>query len=239
MKRIIVAGSDPRMKYAKDVLKKRFETADEGFGDKKADGLLLPPVVKDSEQLSFILLNNLRDGGTVFGGKENETLSVIRKGRGLRYVNYMMDEELAMGNAVLTAEAALWTAMEQSGRAMWKSRALVTGFGRIASVLTARLIAMGAQVTVAARNAAQRARAEAMGAVSRSIPLGRETVKDKEVIFNTIPAEVFGREEIEALDEECILVDLASAPFGADETYVRNFNKKYVRATGLPTCVTG
>ncbi len=234
MKKIIVAGSDSRMRYARERLAESFEVFDENTGEMQADGLVLPPVVKDGEQLSIILLSNITDGGTVFGGKENEVLSAIRKKRGLRYVNFMEDEALAMGNAVLTAEGALWTAMKESGKAIWKSDVLVTGFGRIGSLLTTRLLALGARVTVAARSKVQRVKAEAMGAESASIPLDTEIIKKKKIIFNTIPAEIFGREEIKATDDDGVLVDLASAPFGVNEECVRLFNKKYIRATGLP-----
>lgn len=77
--------------------------------------------------------------------------------------DYGARENFAVSYAALASEGAVELAMAGSDRALYNSRTLVLGYGRLGKILSARVSAMGARVTVAARREGDLAMAEAMG----------------------------------------------------------------------------
>ena len=80
---------------------------------------------------------------------------------------------------------------------------------------------IGASVTVAARSEADLAWACTKGFATVSIGGAGESNINMlsngfDVIFNTVPAWLFGREFLEAVDKRTFIIDLASAPGGVD-----------------------
>ena len=73
-------------------------------------------------------------------------------------MDYFAREELTIRNAIPTAEGCLGILLRQRKRTLWGSGVLVTGFGPVGQALGPRLAALGADVTIAARRPAQRAR---------------------------------------------------------------------------------
>lgn len=252
--RLLVAGGDIRMLYAAEKLSNIYDVEITGFDKEKlsncgkeiyeklgstgaeADILLLPPVI-DKNKLAdiFASMGRIKNGGTVLLGVKGEQAELEAESRGLKHYNYMKDEILALANAVPTAEAALKTAMEETGRTIWGSRVLVTGFGRIGWILTDRLIKMGAEVTAAARKEYDRMKIKAMGGKPSGIMPDKNVLSKTDIIFNTVPAEIFGMEELMSLGNDCVFIDLASEPGGVKKELVSCMKCKYVWATGLPT----
>jgi dipicolinate synthase subunit A len=135
-------------------------------------------------------------------------------------VPYYEDEVYVIENAALTAEGAVELLMRRSSRALVGMQVLVVGYGRIGRALGTRLRALGAEVTVAARGATQRAAARTQGLLT--VDMSQLTGRYDSVI-NTVPAQVLTDDFGGAL---CI--DLASAPGGwPPETAV-------LKAPGLP-----
>ena len=97
--------------------------------------------------------------------------------------------------ARLTAEGALRLALEQ-GSLLGKA-CVVIGYGRIGRLLACLLWRMGAQVTVAARKAADRAMAEALGL--RAVCPGDGLPETTALVFNTAPAQALPVAELAAL----------------------------------------
>ena len=176
------------------------------------------------------LLEPLRPGTRVLGGMAGETLREYCRERGLILRDYFCREDFQIKNALLTAEGALGLLLGLDGRALMGRRALIVGFGRIGRLLAPRLAAMGMGVGVMARSAEQRALAEAMGCAA--LRMG-ETEKGWDFVLNTVPASVFGKEELSALKGAAI-IELASAPGGFDEKAAAGLGINIVKAPGLP-----
>jgi len=125
---------------------------------------------------------------------------------GLRLRDYFAPESVQLKNAAITAEAAIVLTVERQGRCLFGARVLITGFGRIGRALAPRLRALGAEVTVYARGAEQRALAETMGCCALSeLP---PEIRGFDILYNTIPAPVItGR-------PEGLCLELASPPGG-------------------------
>lgn len=171
------------------------------------------------------LLAPLCPGTAVFAGMAGESLRQICRERGLPLFDYYVREELQLKNAALTAEGAMELLRPRAGQ-----RVLISGFGRIASLLAQRLLAAGAEVTVAARSALQRARAEAMGCAA--VDMGKWG-GDYAAVVNTVPAAVFSGADIAAFPD-AMLLELASAPYGFDFAAARAQGREIVLAPGLP-----
>lgn len=182
------------------------------------------------------LAEHLRGDATVFGGKLGAAEEVI--GRRAAAVDYAAWETLAIGNAVLTAEGAIGLAIERSDAALHGSRCLVIGAGRIGMRLARMLQALGADVTVTARKDADlaRIRAERMGAdVTGIYGLGLGQYR---FLFNTVPAPVLTEEQLERVRQDCVLIELASAPGGFSREVCRMLDRRYVGGGGLPGLVS-
>lgn len=146
-------------------------------------------------------------------------------------------DEIAIPNAIPTAEGAIQLAMEHTEFTIDNSVCLTLGYGRVARALAQRLLCFGAQVVVAARNQRQRQEAAEIGC--RTVPLSRLAVEIKaaDLVFNTIPAPVLTAEIINEGAEanpNLLLIDLASAPGGIDFAAAGKRGIKALLALGLP-----
>ncbi len=126
------------------------------------------------------------------------------------------DEAFLRQNARLTAEGAIASALRPGTRALLGSACLVTGYGRIGQELTARLCAMGAFVIVCARSEVQMRAAHAAGAHPVPMTALESAAAQADLIFNTVPARVLGAGALRAIRRDALLLELASAPYGAD-----------------------
>lgn len=175
----------------------------------------------------------VREEQLLLGGQIGEEFRRELALRGLNVGDYFGREELAVLNAVPTAEGAIQLAMEELPITLSGARCLITGYGRIGRVLARLLNALDADVTVAARRCSDRAWAEAQGC--RSMELSRLPGKDRyDVIFNTVPHKIFHRELLEQLDSGTLIIDLASRPGGVDFNAAAQLRLKTIWALSLP-----
>jgi dipicolinate synthase subunit A len=158
----------------------------------------------------------VREGQKIFCGKASESAEAAFRARGADVVDYFRSEELAVKNAAITAEGAIYAAMRERQSALLGARCVVAGYGRIGKQLARRLAALGAEVTVAARKSSDRALAELDGCASTPFERLCGALSKADIVFNTVPARVFGECEIAALPAKCLFIELASPPYGAD-----------------------
>lgn len=179
------------------------------------------------------LLTALWPGQTLCGGRLSQETGLAAVRAGLSVCDLMTRRDFTVGNAALTAEGALGLLIRESPRSLWKGRALVTGWGRIASLLAPRLRALGCETWVAARKAGDRAQAEALGL--RACPMQdlASLIGEMDFFVNTVPAPVLDREALERLRPDAVLLELASAP-GYDGELARELGLRHLSAPGLP-----
>ena len=146
--------------------------------------------------------------------------------------DYSVEEDFTLRNAELTAEGAVGLILREYEGAVCGSRILVTGYGRIGKVLSRYLGMMGADVTVAARKAADRDRISADGMTAADYP-GIDFSRCQ-VIVNTVPAEVIDRDAIAQMREDVFIIDLASLPGGVDFSAAKDRQLTCVHALSLP-----
>ena len=197
-------------------------------------GAFYAPLACRGLSVEELLDDALRPGQLVLAGRVLPELRTQFATRGLTLVDYHEREELAVANAVPTAEGAIQIAMEELPVTLHGARCLVIGFGRIGKVLAKALHGLGARVTVSARRVEDFAWIRAYGyecADTRSL---EGAIGDCDVIFNTVPHRVLPRERLALLKPGCLCVDLASKPGGVDFAAAAELGVNCVWALSLP-----
>ncbi len=180
------------------------------------------------------VLAALRPGQVVCAGRVDPATAALAEGRGLTLHDYFTREELAVANAVPTAEGAIQIAMEELPITLHGARALVIGYGRLGRALAPRLSALGAKVSVAARKYAALAWAESFNWGTERIGQLAGWLCGYDLVVNTVPAPVLGEAELEELKPDCLVIDLASKPGGVDFAAAARLGRKVVWALSLP-----
>ena len=213
---------------------------DASIGEDAVRVALLPMPLFDEEKHLRIegveeagLLRILETADIVIGGRIPAEFSAAAAARGIHMVAYSLREDFAVSNALTTAEAAIEIAMHNRKSVLSGAKALIIGFGRIGRMLAHRLSALGVQVTVSARKAEDFAWIRAYGyacADTRALP----ELCSFEMVFNTVPAPVFGEKELEKAREDVLLIDLASVPGGIDRYHATLLGRRVIWALSLP-----
>ena len=197
---------------------------EEGF---QADILILPvPATSDGvclkapqagEKLPIeTALSYLKPGGKVYGGLTGagKGIPALCAERGAAFTDFLADEAFTRLNAEATAEVMLALLILDLPVCLPEAEVVVLGGGRIAKGLARRLIACGARCTLAARNPAQRAEAEAFGAETAPLDRLSDILPGADAVLNTIPALVVDEETAARIPPEALVYELASAPGG-------------------------
>ena len=254
-KKLMVIGGDTRQQYLYKSLKKRGLVVEKCFlegteGNRQAqldllsqgDLVILPvPTTKDKNSLYApqfagpVLLSEIfgaiKPGAVVFTGGP---VAQVASHPDLQLVDLLEDEPLVLKNALATAEAALSILIAQTDITLHKSRVLLLGYGRIAQFLARYLQALGALVTVAARNPTARAKAVADNCTAMDFTELDPYLLHYEIIVNTVPALVLDKQRLLKVDRDCYLLDLASNPGGIDFNAAKTLQLQTNHALALP-----
>ena len=196
-------------------------------------GHLNAPLSEEEYSLTWVL-DFLQPGQLVCAGMVNRELAAAAEQRRLRLEDYFAREELAVANAVPTAEGAIQIALEELPITLHGARALVIGYGRLGKALAQRLDGLGARVTVAARSWEALAWAQSRGLATEHAGRLTPWLCSYDLVVNTAPARLLGREQLAALRPGALVIDLASKPGGVDFEAAAQLGVKAVWALSLP-----
>lgn len=155
----------------------------------------------------------------------------------IKYVDIMTMDEIAILNAIPTAEGAIQYAMQNSEITLQGSRCLVLGFGRCGKILAQKLYAMQADVSVEARSTKDLAFIQAYGYKAIDLKDLKSHIGNFDFIFNTIPVKILDRNYIDLFNPEVVYIELASVPGGIDIDYCHEQGITHVPAPSLPGIV--
>lgn len=155
----------------------------------------------------------------------------------IAYCDIMDMNEIAILNAIPTAEGAIQYAMQNSEITLHKSNCLVLGYGRCGKVLAQKLLALGANVSVEARSSTDLSYISTYG--YRPIALNdiKNYLGEFDFIFNTIPVKILDASTIDLFNPQVVYIELASTPGGIDVDYCQEKGILYVAAPSLPGIV--
>ncbi len=176
----------------------------------------------------------------ILGGKIPELWLAAANKQGIEIHDYFHSETLQMKNALPTVEGAICIAMTELPVTLCATQTAVIGYGRIASLLAERLLSLGSEVTVYARNPRDVAHAQIRGLHAKQL-IGEgesstlcEISSDCRVIFNTVPRRILSDKILKALPSGCLLMELASFPGGFDFQEAEGAGLKPLLASALP-----
>ncbi|MNP11181.1 Dipicolinate synthase subunit A [compost metagenome] len=161
----------------------------------------------------------------------------ILKQRNVSYYDLLDLEEVAILNAIPTAEGAIATAMEITDFTLNGSNVLIMGYGRIGKILSKMLSGIGSNVYCEARGEKDIAMIRAMGYNAVRLKDLDELLPKIDVIFNTIPIPLINEDRLKLLKKECSIIDLASPPGGVDFPKAKELGVNVVWALSLPAKV--
>ena len=199
-----------------------------------SDDLLITAPYADTLMTLEELYASLQPNQLLVGGKLNASVYAAALQKGCKAVDYFLREELAVENAVPTAEGTIQIMMEELPITIQRSKCLITGYGRIGKILAQRLAALGADVAVAARSVESLAWIKANGYKPLQILRRENLVGLYDAIINTIPTLLFDAHVLEQIPANTLLIDLASKPGGIDFNAAAMLNLKVIWALSLP-----
>lgn len=154
------------------------------------------------------------------------------------YYDLMKDEHVALKNAHITAEATVAELLSHSAYSILGQKIIVTGYGRCGRAVANLLKAMGAKVTVLARSAEDRKRAQAEGHIAVDFSYGPEEVYGARSVVNTVPAMVLKEPMLKEMHPDTVILDIASRPGGTDLAAAEAHGIQVIPALGLPGIYT-
>lgn len=124
--------------------------------------------------------------------------------------------------------------MEETPITLHGSKILVLGFGRVGKILAGRLSGLGAEVYVEARKYSDIAWIKCNGYKPVYISELASYVGEMDLIFNTIPHLILDAPLLEKVDNDTLIIDLASKPGGIDFEKAKILGRKVIWALSLP-----
>lgn len=209
--------------------------------------LVLPiPISRDGFHISTPLagsrvnyeINDILDlahrDTVIMGGFVSDYMRSHIEERHMRIFDYNDSEAFQIRNSVSTAEGALEIAMRELPMTIRGTRTAVMGYGRCGRTLASLLLSVGADVTVSARSENALAWAQTEGCTPVRLSEFYRAAEEFPIIFNTIPHPVIGREILERLQAEALIIDIASLPGGIDTKADIPDSITVIYAGGLP-----
>ena len=224
----IVIGGDERFEWLARALRKKGRDVGVLFRDGAPGVPVVPPrALAEAERIVMNFPARVSERNSGFWelmARASRSATVYACGPGhpagefgdRRVIDLWEDETLLKDNARLTAEGAVAAALRAGTLAMRDTRCLVVGWGRVGRVLAELLVGMGADVTVASRSQAHRNRAVERGARAVDTERLETALAGVRLICNTAPGLVLDRERLRGVDENAMIIDLASPPYGVD-----------------------
>jgi len=173
-------------------------------------------------------------GTPVLVGVARSLLKEMAAAHGWQLIETADMEEMAILNAIPTAEGVLMLAMQELSITLHGSEAFVLGLGRTGFAVARVLAGVGARVTVIDRGAVDRARAYSQGWLAYPFTELAAIIERADVIFNTVPAMVLPESILTRTKPDVLIIDLASDPGGTDFKAAAALKRRAMLAPGLP-----
>lgn len=252
MKNFLFIGGDKRRQYAAQYIANEGHTVT--FADdcpefeslvEKADYIVLPlPTSRDSVRVNSPLslapvtlsrvVRAVQQGQTVFAGMPDNDFAEALESKGITLYDYYKNESLAILNSISTAEGVIFEISGNTDRDIHGSQIAVIGYGKAGSAISRRLVALGAEVTVAARSESARAQAVSDGCKVISLYSICEKAERFDIVINTVPSRVLEEDFIKNLKKTCLILEVASEPYGVDFEAAEKHGIRVLRLPGLP-----
>ncbi len=170
----------------------------------------------------------------IFGGQLPKSLCEEFERKGIKYTDYLLLDELAIYNAVPTAEGVVGVLVEKLPITIHGMKCGITGYGKVGKTVAKTLKNLGANITIFARKEKDLADAFSNSYESKYITALEDEYHNFDVLINTVPTKILGAIQLKKLNPDCILIELASSPFGIDFQAAKELALDVIKASSLP-----
>lgn len=239
-----VLGGDARTEYMTKCLEKsgfKIYKAESFYDIRNFDAVILPlPFSSDNIRIKGTditidnFLNSIDSSCTVFIGKANEYVSSVLNNKNILFYDYNSREEFAQKNSVPTAQGVLSFVLNNINVTVNSLKIAVIGYGRCGKAICKIFKSLGSDVISFSRRYSTVADAESEGLKAYLIKDIKEKTENTDIIINTVPAKILDREFIDNTDENTILIDVSSYPYGFDTEYASSAGRNINILSSLP-----
>lgn len=240
MVKLYFLGKDKRSEHLKDLYKSEVSIVN---SIEQAEYVIFPiPFTKDKIHITgeeLLIEDAVKKciNKTIFSGAIPKEFKRQMEINNISYVDLMELDEVALLNAIPTAEGAIAKAMEMTEITIHGANVLVLGFGRVAKILSDKLKGLNANVFCAARSKKDLAHIKALGYNVVDINNMLDIIDTMDIIFNTVPTMMLGKKKLEVLNKDTVIIDLASAPGGVDFKEAEELGIRACLELAVPTKV--
>lgn len=242
MNKYAILGTDLRIK----ALRKMFIEEGRKITDLKEANVIICPIPFSKDGICVtgetikcvdVIKEAKEKNKMVIAGAISKEIKKIFKEEKIKFIDVMESDEMAIKNALPTAEGAVALAILNTEFVLEKSNALVLGYGKVGKVLADKLYDIGANVYCEARKESDFSLIEKNGYNKVDLKDLDSFLPHMHVIFNTIPTMILNSKRLDLINDNTLIIDLASAPGGVDFKYAKENNKKCEWALALPAKV--
>lgn len=246
MKKFAVLSGDLRQYYINEYLKKLglFTELKTNMDFNGYDFIVCStPFSRDGENIncdfySSFPLNTftslLKPWQKIFGGNIPEKIINAFDETNIDFVDVLKDSYVVWNNATLTAEGLISKIILNTPFSIDGSNALIMGFGRCGINTAFRLKALGCNVTIYDHTKVHLSQASSFGFEILEYRNFSNKLSSFNIIINTVPSKIFLPEHYKQLSKECILFEIASAPFGFEPNLATQNQLSLITCPGLP-----
>jgi len=183
------------------------------------------------------ILDSTPEHCTVYSGISNSYLDSIIAASNRKLVKLFERDDVAIYNSIPTVEGTIMMVIQHTEYTIHNSKVAVLGLGRTGMSVARTFHSLGAKVKVGARRSEHIARIVEMGLEAFEFKNIEESLKDVDVVINTVPTLIVTASVISKLQPHALIIDLASKPGGTDFRYAEKRGIKALLAPGLPGIV--
>lgn len=180
------------------------------------------------------LLSSMKKDSILIAGIISDVNFKYAEARGIKVIDFIKREDMAILNAIPTAEGAIQIAMEELPVTLNGVKALVLGFGRVGKLLCKLLQGLGAIVCADSINPIEAAWIRGYGYEHVRLEDLDSRLAWADLIYNTVPVLILTKSRLMMLNPECVVIEIASKPGGIDLEAARELGISIIQAPSLP-----
>ena len=250
---LYLLNSDNRLKFLHiKLINKNIPSLLEDFENivsnaKENSTIIFPPNFKWTLDKAILMPKK----SVIVSGNVSDEILEMFKDKNIKYFNLMQDETFVLKNAILTAEGFLADLILNTPNSIFDQKILILGGGRVAKTLAILFQKLGINFDVTMRNPLKLKEAQIFTPNLVDWKHFKKKLKGYNTIINTIPCELFSKEDLLKFGKDTVIFELSSlkvlpeqflnknlnsfAPFtNLFSLNIANSNIKYVLSPALP-----
>lgn len=155
----------------------------------------------------------------------------------VEYLDLMELDEMAILNAIPTAEGTVMEVIKETDITIFGSNLLILGYGRLGRVVAKTFGGLGAKIYCEARSKKDLALIYSMGYNEVDLKKLNNYLDKMDIIINTVPTMMLDEKRLALLKKDCIVIDISSKPGGVDFEAAMKLGIKAKLLLGIPSIV--